>query len=85
MSAIAKINIRNDVHLPKEIINKINLNKTRLVKVDAINGVIYLIPIDVEERYSNEALEGLDQLFIDEKKKGFIKLQSKKDIAKLLK
>lgn len=84
MTFTLKINARNDLHLPAELLRKLNLGEDRILKVVVENNKATLIPVDLEPRYSTEALEGLDKLHADEKKKGFIPLDSPEDIENLL-
>lgn len=67
---IVRVNQRNQVNLPKEVVELINLGPERYVQViaDPAN-VIYLIPITPEPLYSQRALEGLDHLVEREKGK----------------
>ena len=80
-----KINSRNDLHLPADILRHLNLGKEKILKVDLRKNGLVLIPVDLEPRYSQEELEGLDRIHEDEKKKGWVHLKSNKDIENLLK
>lgn len=84
MTITLKINARNDLHLPAELLRALNLGKERMVKGEVCGNTLVLVPVDLEPRYSQEELEGLDRLHEDEKKKGWIRLTTKKDIDSLL-
>lgn len=85
MTVTLKINARNDIHLPAEIIRRLNLGNERIVKAELRGNALVIVPVDLEPRYSPEELEALDVLHEDEKKKGWIRLDSDRDIDKLLK
>lgn len=67
---IVRVNRKNQVNIPKEVVEVVNLGPERYVQVIAdSNNVIHLIPITPEPLYSKEALEGLDRLVEREKNK----------------
>lgn len=84
MTATLKVNARNDLHLPAKLLQHLNLGKDRVLKVEVKGSALILIPVDLEPRYSQEELDGLDRLHADEKKKGWIRLETGKDIDRLL-
>lgn len=83
MTVTLKVNARNDLHLPVEILQRLNLGKDRILQAEIRGNVVVLVPVDLEPRYSQEELEGLDQLHEKEKKKGWIHLRAAKDIERL--
>ena len=85
MTLTLKINARNDLHLPAKALKALNLGEDRIVKAEIKDNGIMIIPVDLEPRYSKEALEALDRLHEDEKKKGFKTIRSAKDIDRFLK
>ena len=86
MTLTLKINARNDIHLPAEILRILNIGEDRIVKAQLrSDNTLVLVPVDLEPRYSHEELEALDKLHEDEKKKGWIRLDSEKDIRDLSK
>ena len=85
MTYTLKINARNDVHLPSDLLEHLNLGGDRIVKVEQRGNALLLVPVDLEPRYSKEELEGLDRLHQDQKKKGWVRLKSPQDIDTLLK
>lgn len=85
MTYTLKINARNDVHLPSELMAQLNLGEDRIVRAEQRGNALVLVPVDLEPRYSKEELEGLDRLHEDQKKKGWIPLKSSKDVDALLK
>ena len=84
MSATLKVNARNDLHLPAEVLRQLNLGKERLVKAELRGGALLIVPVDVEPRYSPKELAGLDRLHDDEKPRGWIRLDTTTDIDRLL-
>lgn len=67
---IVRVNLKNQVNLPKEIAERVNFGPERYIQVVADpNNVIHLIPITPEPLYSREALEGLGRLVEREKDK----------------
>ena len=85
MTYTLKINARNDVHLPSELMVQLNLGEDRILKAEQRGNALVLVPVDLEPRYSKEELEGLDRLHEDQKKKGWIPLKVSKDVDALLK
>lgn len=85
MTYTLRVNARNDVHLPSDLLRQLNLGEERVVKVEQRGNALLLVPVDLEARYSKEELEGLDWLHEDQKKKGWVRLKSSSDINALLK
>ena len=85
MTYTLKINARNDIHLPSDLLAHLNVGEDRIVKVKQRGNALVLIPVDLEPRYSKEEVEGLDRLHADQKKKGWIHLKNSQDIDSLLK
>ncbi len=85
MTYTLRINARNDVHLPSELLRQLNLGEERIVRVEQRNNALVLVPVDLEPRYSKEELEGLDRLHEEQKKKGWVSLKSSKEVDALLK
>ena len=85
MTFTLKINARNDIHLPSEVLRSLNLGEDRIVKAQVSRNTLIIIPVDLEPRYTHEELEGLDKLHNQEKKKGWIPLRKSDDINNLLK
>lgn len=85
MTVTLKVNARNDLHLPADVIRHLNLGDDRIVKAEIKGNILIIVPVDLEPRYTHEELEGLDRLHEDEKKKGWTPLKSAKDIDRLLK
>ena len=80
-----RVNARNDLHLPVELLERLNLGEDRLLKAEVKGHTIVLIPVDLEPRYTPEELEGLDRLHEAEKRKGWIPLETSADIDRLTK
>ena len=85
MTVTLKINARNDIHIPAEVLRLLNLGNHRIVKAEVKGNTLIIVPVDLEPRYAAEELEGLDRLHQDQKKKGLIRLKSAKDVDELLK
>ncbi len=84
MAVTLKVNARNDLHLPADVLRRLNLGKERLVKAEIRGNSLIVFPVDIEPRYSHEELAGLDRLHEDEKNKGWIRLAHPRDIDQLL-
>ena len=84
MMVTLKVNARNDVHLPTELLRRLNLGAERVVKAELKGHTLVLVPVDLEPRYSPKELEGLDRLHEDEKKKGWTYVKTSADIKRLL-
>ncbi len=84
MSVTFGVNARNDLHLPADVLRKLNLGRDRIVKAELRGNSLIIFPVDLEPRYSQEELAGLDRLHEDEKKKGWIRLAHPRDIDQLL-
>lgn len=84
MTYTLRVNARNDLHLPAELLRRLNLGREKMVKAELRGNELLLVPVDLEPRYTSEELAGLDRLHEEEKKKGWIRLQASKDIDRLL-
>ena len=84
MGVTLKVNARNDLHLPADVLRQLNLSKDRLVQAELRGSVLVIYPVDVEPRYSLDELAGLDRLHEHEKRKGWVHLDSPRDIDRLL-
>ena len=85
MAVTLRVNARNDLHLPSEVLRRLNLGEHRVVKAEVKGNALILIPVDLEPRYSPEELEGLDRLHEDQRKKGWTRLDTPTAIDRLLK
>ena len=54
MTYTLKINARNDVHLPSELMVQLNLGEDRILKAEQRGNALVLGPVDLEPRYSKE-------------------------------
>ncbi len=84
MTYTLRVNARNDLHLPAELLRRLNLGREKMVKAELRGNELLLVPVDLEPRYTSEELAGLDRLHEEEKKKGWIRLHTSKDIDRLL-
>ena len=82
---IVRVNQRNQVNIPKEIADQVNLGPERYVQVVADrNNVIHLIPVTPEPIYSKTALEALDRL-VKQERKNAVEVQTTDQIRKIFK
>ncbi len=84
MTVTLRVNARNDLHLPADLLRRLNLGEARIVKAQIKENALILVPVDLEPRYTPEELAGLDRLHEDEKKKGWRQLKTFADIDRLL-
>lgn len=74
---LSKITRGNQVTIPKAIVKRLGLHSgSDYVEVEYRDGVIYLKPVDIEERIPLEALEKLKKKAI-QKEKGDVTLTVK--------
>lgn len=85
MTIALRVNARNDLHLPAELLRGLNLGAERVVTAELRGNTLILVPVDLEPRYSAEDLVRLDHLHEREKAKGWIPLKTDADIDRLLK
>ncbi len=85
MTFTLKINARNDLHLPSEILRRLNLGKDRMVRVELEGNSVTIVPVDLDPRYSQDELTAIDQIHAAEKPAKWISLKSAKDIDRLIK
>lgn len=79
---VLKMTRRNDIHLPAKMVRILNLGVEKFFIAVVRGNSIVLTPVDVEPRYSKEALKGLEKLAKKEKEQA-IPIRSKKDIESL--
>lgn len=79
---ILKMTGRNDIHLPTKMVGSLNLGDEKFFIAVVRGNSIILTPVDVEPRYSKEALDGLERLVKKEKRIG-TPIRSRKDIENL--
>ena len=85
MAMTLRVNARNDLHLPTKVLRRLNLGEDRILKAELKENKLILVPVDLEPRYAPEELAGLDRLHEDEKKKGWIRLDTPSAVDQLLK
>ena len=66
MTYTLKINARNDIHLPSDLLSQLNVGEDRIVKVEQRGNALILVPVDLEPRYSKKELDGLERLHGDQ-------------------
>ena len=66
---LAKLKAKNQITLPKKIINCFNFRKDDLFQVEAEDNYIKLIPVEIEARYSHGELESIDKIVKQKKSK----------------
>lgn len=79
---ILKMTGRNDVHLPAKLVRSLNLGEEKFFFAVVKGSSIILTPVDIEPRYSKEALDGLERLVKKEKGRA-TQIRSRKDIEGL--
>lgn len=79
---ILKITSRNDIHLPSEMVRALNLGTEKFFIAILKGNSIVLTPVDIEPRYSKDALDGLERLVKKEKERA-TPIRSRKDIEGL--
>lgn len=84
MAMTLKINARNDLHLPADLLRRLNLGQARIVQAQVKDNALIVIPVDLEPRYAPAELAALDRLHEKEKKKGWVRLKTPADIDRLL-
>jgi len=73
----AKLKVKNQLTIPKEIVECLHLKQNDLFSVDMQDSYIRLIPVDLEPRYTPEELRAIDRL-VEKEKGGAKKLRSGK-------
>ena len=58
----AKLKVKNQLTIPKEIVECLHLKQNDLFSVDTQDSYIRLIPVDLEPRYTPEELRAIDRL-----------------------
>ena len=81
---IARLKTKNQVTLPKEIVNKLHLKKDELFRVDIEKNYIKLIPVVVTPKYSKDELKAIDKIVEKEKSKSK-KIKSASALSKYVK
>jgi AbrB family looped-hinge helix DNA binding protein len=66
---ITRLKFKNQITLPKEIVNKLHLKENEYFEVDIEKNYIKLIPVVVTPRYSTEELAKIDKIVAKERKK----------------
>ena len=71
---ITKLKAKNQLTIPKEIVNRLCLKPNGFFQVDIESNYIKLIPVDIEPCYTKEELEAMDKI-----------VQKEKSVAKAIK
>lgn len=56
MSIVAKLSIRNQLTVPKEVVKVLHLRPGDLLKVTPYNGGFLAVPVEIEERYPEDLI-----------------------------
>lgn len=64
---LTRLKEKNQVTIPKEIVNLFHLKKKEIFMVETADNYIKLIPVDVEPRFGPAELDALDQIVAKEK------------------
>jgi antitoxin component of MazEF toxin-antitoxin module len=83
MTFTLRINARNDLHLPAEVLRRLNLGDEKIMTAEIKNNSLVLVPVDLEPRVTHRELDALDRLHVEEKKKGLTRIRSEKDLDRL--
>lgn len=66
---ITRLKDKNQITLPKSIVERLRLTKNELFQVDVEKNYIILIPVEIKPRYTNEELIKINKLVNKNKKK----------------
>ncbi|MCD6134323.1 MAG: AbrB/MazE/SpoVT family DNA-binding domain-containing protein [Candidatus Omnitrophica bacterium] len=66
---IARLKEKNQVTLPKKIVERLNLKKDEFFEVRVGKNYIILIPVELKPKYIPQELEKINKLITKEKKK----------------
>lgn len=64
---LTKLKAKNQLTIPKEIVNRLSLKPNGFFQVDIEHNYIKLIPVDIEPRYTKEELDAIDRIVQREK------------------
>lgn len=67
---ITKLKAKNQLTIPREIVKQMKLRPDELFSIQIEDNYIKLVPVDIEPRYSAEALAGIDKVVEKEKAQG---------------
>ena len=82
---IVRINLKNQINIPKEIVEQVNFGTERYVQVIADqNNIIHLIPVAPEPLFSKKALDGLDAL-VEKERDAAQEIKTPQDIRQIFK
>ena len=66
---IARLKEKNQVTLPKSIVERLHLKKDELFEIGIEKNYIILIPVEVRPKYTAKELENIDRIVRKNKKK----------------
>ena len=66
---IARLKEKNQVTLPKKIVERLNLKKDELFEVKVEKNYIVLIPVELKPKYTPQELAKINKLVAKEKNK----------------
>ncbi|MCK5707815.1 MAG: AbrB/MazE/SpoVT family DNA-binding domain-containing protein [Candidatus Aureabacteria bacterium] len=81
---ITRLKTKNQVTLPKEIVDKLHLQQDELFEVDIEKNYIKLIPVILKPKYSKDDLKTIDKIVEKEKKKAK-NIKSNSELSKYIK
>lgn len=67
---VLKFQAKNQITLPKKVIEEFHLARGDILKCEVDGAHIILTPVDLEERYSQNALSTIDRIVDERKGKG---------------
>jgi len=66
---ITRLKEKNQITLPKKIVERLRLKKDELFEVKIEKNCIVLIPVEIKPKYTPQELEKINKLITKEKKK----------------
>jgi len=66
---ITRLKNKNQITLPKSIVERLHLKKNELFEVEIKKNYIVLIPVELRPKYTSEEVEKINKIIEKEKKK----------------
>jgi len=80
---IMRLKEKNQITLPKSIVERLHLKKDELFEVKVKNNYIVLIPVEVRPKYTAKELENIAKIVKRDKKKAKV-VKSGKEFSKYI-
>ena len=81
---LTKLKTKNQLTIPQQIVNALNLHIDELFSVNIVDNYIKLTPVQVEPRYTPDELQAIDRAVESQKGKGKT-LKTGKEFTKYIK